>query len=135
MTKVYLGKDKETGERLYLKKHSWGCGWYWGFGYVGNKDLHFHFKSYIEDSKCCKELLTTTKLTDDNWWVLRDLFKQAYALQKAAEIYRYGGHQTTVKGVTDILKSPSKVTALNKDLEKVLDTLWDYLTNICGEPI
>ena len=31
MDKIYLGNTTEYG-RLYLSKHSWDCGWYWGFG-------------------------------------------------------------------------------------------------------
>lgn len=134
MTKVYLGKDKETGDRLFLDKHTWDCGWYWGFGYVGNNDLHYHFSSYLKGQvKPFDDILTDTKLSNDNWWVLRDLFKQAYSLQSTAEVYGYGGYQSRLRDVTGILKSPSKEAELTKDLGLILDTLWDYITTICGE--
>ena len=47
--KVALGKVKKdykdstiANKYLYIDKHSWDCGWYWGFGYLGNKNCHYH---------------------------------------------------------------------------------------------
>ena len=40
-----LLRSRKEGERVYLSKHSWDCGWYWGFGYVGNRDCHFHLSN------------------------------------------------------------------------------------------
>jgi hypothetical protein len=129
------------GSFLYLTKHSWDCGWYWGFGYVGNANCHFHFDSllYIKDSKGtvkyeASDLFAETKITDKEWWVIRDLFVQAYALKKAAKVYRHGGHQTQVPGVTDIIKHPTMVVCINKDLEKVLDTLWSFIVVALDKP-
>lgn len=42
-TKWYLGNLKNTFEKVYLEDFEWQCGWYWGGGYVGNKDFHCHF--------------------------------------------------------------------------------------------
>lgn len=45
---VYLGTTLDN-EKLYLSKPSWDCDWYWGFGYVGNKNLHTHLNYlYLE---------------------------------------------------------------------------------------
>ena len=45
--KVYLGATKKElyGEArpIFLEGFSWDCGWYWGGGYIGNRDLHCHF--------------------------------------------------------------------------------------------
>ena len=125
--KIWLGKLSSnvdapaSGEAFYLEKHKWDCGWYWAMGYLGNVNNHFHFNSFLKDHKLASELFETTNITDDEWWVIRDLFKQAYALKEAAEVYQYGGHQTTRKGVTDILKSEDKAKALNADLKLVLE--------------
>ena len=116
-------------EPLFLEKHSWDCGWYWGFGYIGNKNTHFHFDSLLENTKYASEIFKQTNISDSDWWVIRDLFKQAYALKAAAETYRYGGHQTSRPGVTDILKSQEKADALNKDLQVVLDAAWEFTVN------
>lgn len=130
--KILLGKlnrDADvtaSGENLYLEKHKWDCGWYWAMGYLGNVRCHFHFESFLDHNKLASELFETTPITDSEWWVIRDLFKQAYSLKAAAEVYLHGGHQTTREGITDILKSEDKAKALNADLELVLDLVWDF---------
>ena len=68
-------------------------------------------------------------ITQNQRWVVRDLFKQAYALKDAAEIYQYGGHQTTRPGITDCIKNLEMAALINKDLETVLDKVWDFLLN------
>ena len=128
--KVLLGKVKDNaegyiaGERIWLTKHTWQCDWYWGFGYIGNKNLHTHFSSILEGDALASELFESTNISDNEWWVIRDLFKQAYALREAAAVYRHGGHQTTKLGTTDIIKDTVKAMVLNADLEIVLDKLW-----------
>ena len=137
---LYLGMLKDDagtyadGEALWLTKHEWSCGWYWSLGYVGNKNCHFHFNDLLciktadgSVKYCASDLFKTTNISDKEWWVIRDLFVQAYALQKAAEVYRYGGHQTTVEGVTDTVKSEDMAAKLNADLARVLDVLWVFV--------
>jgi hypothetical protein len=137
-TKVLLGRVKEgtgtyaDGENLYLEKHKWECSWYWGFGYIGNNNCHFHFDSLLKlgsDKYLASEIFSSTNITDKEWWVIRDLFVQAYALKKCAEVYQYGGHQITQRGVTDIIKNDAKAKELNADLERVLDLLWSVVVN------
>ena len=70
-----------------------------------------------------------TPITQDQLWLIRDLFKQAYALKAAAEVYQYGGHQTTRPGMTDCIKNLEMATRINKDLETVLDKVWDFIVN------
>lgn len=115
------------GQSIRLNKHQWDCGWYWGFGYIGNRDCHFHFDSLIGNTKLASELFSKTNITDKEWWVIRDLFVQAYALKRAAGVYIYGGHQTSEPGITDIIKDKELANTLNKDLETVLNVLWDYV--------
>jgi len=134
--KIYLGKVSNdysdsmvAGETLYLDKHKWDCEWYWGMGYIGNTNLHTHFdssflgQSIFEVSK----IFTTTKLTQDDWWILRDLFIQAYALKSAAAVYRYGGHQTEkAMHIIDV----DMAATLNSDLKKILDEIWKVVTAV-----
>ena len=133
--KVYIGTARDdfegclAGENIYLTKHTWDCGWYWGFGYIGNGGLHTHFdRAFLNINKYTPDEIFTECVFDSKiWWVLRDLFKQAYALKNVAEVYRYGGHQTTVKGITDIICDSGKAAMINKDLEKILDAIWDIV--------
>jgi hypothetical protein len=115
------------GEGIGLEKHKWDCGWYWGFGYVGNKNCHFHFDSFLENTKLASELFRETHISDSDWWVIRDLFKQAYALKEAAAVYRHGGHQTSRPGVTDIIKNRVVEDRLNEDLKYILSALWEFI--------
>ena len=134
--KVLLGRVKKDagtyadGENIYLEKHEWACSWYWAFGYVGNSQCHFHFDSLMQlkpNKYLASEIFSSTNISDKEWWVIRDLFTQAYALAKCAEVYRYGGHQTSQEGVTDIIKNESKAKELNADLQCVLDLLWGFV--------
>lgn len=147
MYKILLGTfrgDAGTsadGEAVYLTKHKWDCGWYWGLGYVGNRNCHFHFDSLLyikgKDGKVkftASDLFSETNITDKEWWIIRDLFVQAYALQKAAEVYHHGGHQSFTKGVTDIIRDDGLVKRINADLEKVLNALWDYIVKAVNKP-
>ena len=143
--KILLGKMKSNvgtyadGQNLYLEKHKWVCDWYWGFGYIGNKNCHFHFDSLLYNVNgiqhpLASDLFEKTNITDNQWWVIRDLFVQAYALKAAAEVYRYGGHQATKPGVTDTIRSPDKAASLNQDLSNTLDILWAYIEK-CNIPV
>jgi len=127
--RILLGHRKDDGAPIYLTKHSWSCGWYWSFGWMGNRNEHFHFEAYLDgQAKMPADLFRSTNISAAEWWVIRDLFIQAYALQEAAAAYRHGGHQTTLAGTTDLLKDQSKADALNADLERLLTVLWDYCT-------
>jgi len=140
MDKIYLGKTSSTfsplpNERIYLTKHKWDCGWYWGMGYIGNTNLHTHFNSVFLKTQYqpIKNIFSETKITDKDWWVIRDLFVQAYALKECAEVYRHGGYQTTLKETTDIIQSKEMENKLNADLKIVLDKLWDFIQEITKE--
>lgn len=124
---IYLGITEEHG-KVYLTKHSWDCAWYWGFGYVRSRHCHFHFESFL--TKCPREasvLFNEPTFSDRSWWIIRDLFIQAYALKEAAATYHYGGHQCTSKGITDIIQCKEMELRLNKDLEIVLNKVWQFM--------
>lgn len=132
--KILLGKVKKDagtyadGEFLWLEKHKWECERYWAFGYLRNKNCHFHFDSLFTILQPqASEFFDETDISDSDWWVIRDLFVQAYALKKAAEVYRYGGHQTSRPGVTDLIRDDEMVKRLNSDLERILDKLWNFI--------
>lgn len=138
--KIFIGTVKSDvnipyikGEKLYLTKHSWDCNWYWGFGYIGNKSLHTHFdNTFLNNHLTYSEIFYKPihrdyYFKDSDWYVIKDLFIQAYSLQKTAEVYRYGGHQTIRENITDIIKNQDKANIINKDLELVLNTLWDFI--------
>ena len=131
--KLYLGISHDD-DHILLDKHTWDCDWYWGFGYIGNNQLHMHIsafidhpKEYIPDWTNVDYQFSDTWLTQEQWWILRDLFIQAYALGKAAEVYAIGGHQTEQATPHRII-SETMVSYINADLENLLDIIWDLLT-------
>ncbi len=137
MNRKYLGKTSENfkncpNQSIYITKHSWDCDWYWGFGYIGNGGMHTHFDGVFLNNAPTdvKEIFKSTKITQELWWILRDLFIQAYALKECAAVYHYGGHQTSKEGITDIIKNQEMEKTINKDLETVLNKIWEVIEGI-----
>lgn len=134
--KWLLGYTKKnrygTMEPVYLEDFSWDCGWYWGGGYIENRNFHTHFNgcflntpdsrghslgnffdpwtklpahltaldvSIIKNGASIWEsldfFLDDAQYTERQWWRIKDLFKQFYALRAAAETFQYGGHCTS----------------------------------------
>ena len=130
MSKLLLGYDLDS-EPIYLSKHSWDCGWYWGFGYLGNKDCHYHFDSLLDGHHFkIEEVFSSTKLTQNNWWQLLELFKQTYNLQEAYETYYRGGAHITTCRKMGISKNTRRAAAISKDMKKILDDIWKYLEEV-----
>ena len=147
--KIYLGKVKNEiestqsydpqhnsvsilGEDISIEKHSWDCNWYYGFGYIGNKDLHCHATQFIHELLWhdVKDVFEKSIFkTNDQFWIFKDLLKQAYTLKECAEIYQYGGHCIT-NSKTEIIKNKRKANSINKDLKKILDQLWTFLEEL-----
>ena len=124
-----INKDYDcvaAGETIYLDKHSWNCGWYWGFGYIGNKNTHFHIDSLIGLETNVNKIFSKTKIDQKTWWILRDLFIQAYTIKRCAEVYRYGGHQTNTNGLS-VDRDDKLIKRLNNDLEQVLNNIWEQI--------
>ena len=124
--KIYLGMIGK--DRIYLEEHKWDCQWYWGFGYLGNKGGHFHIKSMLGPNTAVLDHFDKTWITQDTWWILRDLFIQAYALKDAAETYRLGGHQTSRADPYSIIDS-DMAQRINKDLGVLLATIWALIAD------
>lgn len=141
-TRIFLGTVKSeingplSGQKLYLAKHEFFGGWSWSFGYIGNKDIHTHFSELLHhvttsdlrfSVHTASEIFTDPLYSDDDWWLVRDLFIQAYALQKAADVYKCGGRQCSAPEAR-IIRSDKLHNQINNDLGEVLDQIWTILT-------
>lgn len=151
----YLGTTKGSHpERIYLRDFSWDCKWYWGGGYIGNRNLHCHFDGcflntpdsrshplgsfydpwtkppeYVKEFSVIRNgasvwedldfFLDNAQYDADQWWRIKDLFKQFYAMRKAAEAFHSGGHCTS-KDRTEGEINPFMEAAINKHIEKVI---------------
>jgi len=132
---VITGSITGKTSPIYVYKHNWDCNWYYGFGYLGNETTHYHFSEYLKGNEweVANIFNAGTSITQTQWWVICDLFKQAYALKEVASVYRLGGHLCGYAEITYLLRSKEKEASANEDLKLVLDTLWDYLTVVTGE--
>lgn len=143
---IYFGEVKETGEKVYLSAPSWDCNWYWGFGYLGNKNCHYHLSSYqskfhtltLNDgslktiTECRNINMYDALLTDydlpfkikDSLWKFCELATTVYFLKETAEILGRGGSHYTVNECKDVIINPEEVIRIN---EVVLPSLFNAI--------
>lgn len=137
-----LGRIKDTNEIVCLYDFEWSCGWYWSGGYVGNKKFHTHFDSCFlkvpdyrghslgnfppeKMSNGCaiwedlEFFLDRPNFTKEQWWRMKDLFKQFYVFRSAAECFRHGGHCTS-KGRNEKEIDKEKEDMLNAHIKDVI---------------
>lgn len=119
---------------IFLSAPSWDCGWYWGFGYLGNKDCHYHvdglqkgvnlfdgFKNHFGESFILKN--------DSDIWELAELFATFYTLKEAAEVYERGGSHYTSNPIKGLIVNHAEVDRINNEIMPALfDCIYDLLT-------
>jgi hypothetical protein len=128
-TKILLGYN--NSEPIYLSPPSWDCASYWGFGYLGNKDCHYHvdgltkIKTYNHDAKAftyksvnlydgfIEHFGSTLRVRKSDLWTLVELFKTFYTLKETAEVLGRGGSHYTTNPVKDIIINNEEVTRIN----------------------
>ena len=128
--KIYLGDFDLKGDLtpLYLTKHVYSCGWYWGFGYIGNLNLHIHFNYTFLNNGI--DTNNTGLLIPSEWFMLCEYMVSAYTLSSAFELYNRGGsHIKSIDSLT-FLEDKDNSIRINKDLEKVLDLCWDWINSL-----
>lgn len=130
--KVFFGIDKETKEKIYLTKPSWDCGWYWGFGYLGNKDCHYHLSGYskgrnIDMYDALKNDYELNEKIERNLWEFCELVQTAYTLKEAAEVLGRGGSHYTNNPCKEIIKNEEEVKRIN---EIVLPAIFNKISEL-----
>ena len=129
--KVYLGTV--NNEKIYLSAPSWDCGWYWGFGYLGNKNCHYHvdglskncnlfdgFKNHFGESFIINN--------DKDIWTLAELFQTFYALKQASEVLGRGGSHYTTNPCSEIIKNSDEVKRINEVvMPKIFEEIYKIL--------
>ena len=114
---IFIGKN--NGENIYLSAPSWDCGWYWGFGYLGNKNRHYHVdglnaKENINLFDAFKKHFGSSLIVrDSQLWTLCELFKTFYALKETAEVLERGGSHFTKNPCSAIIINKEEVTRIN----------------------
>ena len=134
--KVYLGRIKGTNENVYLEGFEWSCGWYWSGGGISTRNMWAHFDGCFLDTidsrghslgnfngcsvwKDLGTFLDFPQYDADQWWRIKDLYKQFYIFRDAAEAFQYGGHCTNKdRSKTEINKRKAK--SINDHIENVI---------------
>lgn len=123
-SKILLGYN--DNQPIYLDAPSWDCGWYWGFGYLGNKNCHYHvdrltkIETYNHEAKAFTHEIvnlydgfkrhfgdTFIIKRDKDVWTLAELFKTFYILKETAEVLW--------NGCSHLASNPCKDFIINKD--------------------
>jgi hypothetical protein len=108
------------GKEIYLTGPSWDCDWYWGFGYLGNDNEHYHVNYLHQESR--KNLYdalvdhfgNSFAIRKSDIWKFAELFKTFYALKETAEVLGRGGSHLTTNPCAEIIKNPDEVTRINQ---------------------
>ena len=117
-TKILLGRN--NNENIFLSPPSWDCGWYWGFGYLGNKNCHYHLDGLNEGKNqnsydALKEHFGDSFIIkrDADIWTFCELIKTFYALKETAEILGRGGAHYTSNPCKDIIINKVETERIN----------------------
>ena len=114
---IFIGNNNE--ENIYLSAPSWDCGWYWGFGYLGNNNCHYHInrlaiKENINMFEAFKKHFGKSLIVrDSQLWVLCELFKTFYTLKETAEVLGRGGSHFTNNPCKDLIINKDEVKRIN----------------------
>ena len=150
--RYFFGTRKEDGERIYITMPTWDCGSNWSFGYLGNRNEHYHLSGYQHQQRVFNDkdkgfvvltekrninmhdaLLADYDLADnikDNLWLFCELALSVYTLKEAAEVLGRGGSHMTKNPCENVIKQPEAVRIINeqslptvfKDLEVLIST-------------
>lgn len=114
---IFIGINND--EKIYLSAPSWDCGWYWGFGYLGNKNCHYHVdglnaKENINLFDAFKKHFGTSLVVrDSQLWTLCELFQTFYTLRQSAEVLGRGGSHYTKNPCSEVIKNTDEVSRIN----------------------
>lgn len=120
-----------------LRAPSWDCGWYWGLGYLGHRDCHFHLDGLIKEHKTNlfdaikKEFGETLTIKDDgDLWTFCELIMTAYKLKETAEVLGRGGSHYTTNPVAGIVKNEKEAKRIN---EIVMPTIFNQINSLLAK--
>lgn len=127
--KMFIGMN--NGERVYLSKPYWSCGWYWGFGYVGNKDCSYHLSGLEKGLNMYgalkKHFEDTFIVRESQMWQFCEIVKTIYHMKETAEVFGRGGVHYTTNPCKDLIIDTDLVDRINS---KIIPELIDKMYNI-----
>ena len=128
------------GENIYLRSPSWDCNWYWGFGYLGNKNCHYHLNGLMRDKNLYDGLKEhfgdSLEIPEHLLWEFCELVSTAYKLKETAEVLGRGGSHYTNNPCQKVIMNIEESNRING---VVLPAIFDELNNLlfikCKEKI
>lgn len=128
-TKKLIGKNHN--ENIYLDAPSWNCGWYWGFGYLGNRNCHYHFDGLNKNKDLHGAIIehfgSSLQIRTSDVWVFAELIKTFYNLKNTAELLGSGSSHLTSNPCKDLIINKDEVKRIN---EIVLPSVFDEIYKI-----
>ena len=105
---------------IYLSPPSWDCGWYWGWGYLGNNNCHYHLNG-LDKSKNLKtaiddHFVDSYLIRPSQRWEFAELVQSFYKLKDMAEVYNKGGCYLTKNSLSELIKNKDEVKRINEVL-------------------
>lgn len=127
--KIFFGKDVD-GQNIYLTKPSWDCGWYWGFGYLGNSKCHYHLSGYkngrnINMHDALLQDYELNPVIKDNLWQFCEQVLTIYALKEMAKVLGRGGSHMITNKHKDFIQDKDYADKINEKLQFLLQSFWD----------
>ena len=132
-TRIALGKL--DWKSVWLAKPSWDCVWYWGFGYIQNRNMHTHFDSFDRENNrnmmdSIRSRFTEWKLTEKDTWTFCELMSTFYHLKSMTAVLWRGGSHYTNNPCKDIIMNKYEAKRINEVvLVAIFDALYELLTN------
>lgn len=115
---VLLGSN-DQGEPIYLRRPSFDCDWYWGFGYLGNAHSHYHLDGLADGKNMnlydaiIEHFGTSLTIPKEKLWTFCEVVKTIYTLKKTAELFGLGGSHYTTNPCKEMLTKPELVAEIN----------------------
>jgi len=119
------------GQNIYLSAPSWDCGWYWGFGYIGNNNCHYHLDGLAKGKNLHDAIIEhfgkSLTIRISQVWEFAELIATFYTLKKTAEMLGRGGSHLTTNPCQEIIKNVKEAKRIN---ETVLPAVFDAIYKI-----
>lgn len=108
---VLMGKgDFDDRASVSLRRPSFDCDWYWGFGYLGNRNCHYHLSGIGKHENInfrdalVKHFGDTFAIKDERkLWQFAEVVLTIYKLKDMADLIHLGGSHMTTNPCADSL--------------------------------
>lgn len=135
--KVLMGTALE--QEIYLLRPSWECGWYWGFGYLRGRDVHYHLDRLDAVDKRLTHINIYNQVTQHfsgdgaianmreakTLWRFCEVVKTIYALKEAAAVLGRGGSHIAQNPLMELIQNFDEVDRINEVLiPRLIDEMY-----------